>query len=172
MFRGARTNGRLCREASFGAWRKGKKLGGVDGVEGWAVGPSAFCGDGLQAEAVFAGRNEGEGKGIAAGRAVEVFRFEPEAETRVANLTAAKPEFRTEPTLNLEVVELQFDDCRVPSEVAHCVDRADFDAGKDVALVLRFDDHVALTLASKLGDVKARIETRAGANPSWKKKWR
>src|SRR5208337_2963382 len=103
-----------------------------------------MCADGLQAEAVLAGRNQRQRNGRVAGPAVEVLRLQPRAQAGIADLRVALPEIGLESELNEQMVQVQLDDAGFSWKIAAHISRAHVDAGKLTAFAMRFDNHADL----------------------------
>jgi len=110
-----------------------------------------FC----EAVGVFAGGGEGQGDGRVCGLILMLLEFEPGAETLVANLGVAAPEFGREETFDPEVVDLQLDACGRRREVSVRILPADAKGGDRVPFALRSDDHARLPRVRNSGDCEA-----------------
>jgi hypothetical protein len=75
---------------------------------------------------------------------VEVFRFQPSAQTGIVNLRLTLPEIRLEIALDPQVIQLQLDGCDVPWEVATDVADAHVQTGYHAAFAMCLDHHTHL----------------------------
>jgi hypothetical protein len=72
---------------------------------------------------------------------VEVFGIQPGAQAGIVNVGVAVPEIRGQGALDLEVIEMQFNERNVPREMALHVARAYVEAGDAAGFPLCFHNH-------------------------------
>lgn len=73
---------------------------------------------------------------------MEVDGLKPRAEPRIVNLRRFIPEAGIEATLNLQMIEEQFNLGGFERKVATNIQRADLDASQFPPHTMRFDDHL------------------------------
>jgi hypothetical protein len=72
----------------------------------------------LQAERVLSGGNHGQCNRVSIPAGVHVFGFEPSTQARIVDLRLALPEIWRQPTLDPEMIQLQFDRGDILGEIS------------------------------------------------------
>lgn len=72
---------------------------------------------------------------------MKIFRFQPGAQPWIVDLRFPSPEIRVQPTLNLQMVELQLDYLNMLGKIATDVGHPDQQSGDTSALGMCFDYH-------------------------------
>ena len=74
--------------------------------------------------------------------------LEPSAESRVENFRLSPPEIRVQPTLNLQMIQLQFDNGDGLLKITPNVGNPDVETGDAATLGVCFDHHTYLLFNS------------------------
>jgi len=75
---------------------------------------------------------------------MEILCLEPGTEPRIVNLRLVLPKVRRQPTLNLEMIQLQLDNRNIPWKITPDIGDTDVQSRKAAALALCFDHHNCL----------------------------
>lgn len=102
----------------------------------------------MDPEGVLTRWNESERDGGSIGSAMQMLGLKPSAETRVENLRLSLPEVRVQPTLDLQMIQLQFNDSDGLREIAPDVGNPDVETGDAATLGVCFDHHTYLLFNS------------------------
>ena len=114
---------------------------GSGGLSGFVQ--AVHC-DWLQLEGVIARRNHRHREWGQIRPVVEVFGLKPGAKPGIANLRLVLPKARPQPTLDLEMIQLQLYDRNLSWKVTPDIGDADVQSGQTAALALCFDHHNCL----------------------------
>jgi len=95
-------------------------------------------------EGVLSRRNHGQRDGSAVCAGVVVLGLQPCTETRVVNLGLVLPKVRPQPTLYLEMIQMQLDNRDIPREIPPDIRCADVQSRHSTAAALCFHYHICL----------------------------
>jgi hypothetical protein len=101
-------------------------------------------GGGLQAEGVVSRRNHRQRNRRPIRPAVEVLGFQPGTEPWIVNLRLVLPEIGRQPTLNLQMIQLQLDDLNALGKISPDIGNANVQSSQATALGMCFDHHTHL----------------------------
>ena len=100
--------------------------------------------DCLQPEGVVSGRKHCKGYRDTIRPGVIILGLEPRAEAGIVNLGLVLPKIRPQPTLNLEMIQMQLDDLKVPGKITPDIGSADVQPCHTTAFALCLDHHICL----------------------------
>ena len=119
--------------------------------------------DRLQPEGIFPRWNHRKRNGSSMGLAVQMFRFQPCAEAGIVDIRLALPKIRAQPTLDLQMIQLQLDDGGAPGKIAPDVGSADMQSRCTATFRLCFNYHTDLLFDS--GWMSPRSRPRGWCSP-------
>jgi len=125
---------RCCRCRESGEWSS-------CGPRGRFTPGNSFQRDELQAEGVFALGNHRQRDGSSIRSAMHVLRLQPGAQPGVVNLGLAAPEARVQPTLNPQMIQLQFDNRSFFRKIPPDISWSYVESGNAEADGMSFDYH-------------------------------
>jgi len=101
---------------------------------------------GLQAKRILACRDHVQGNGMTIATGMHMFGFEPRAEARIENLRLALPEIGRQPTLDPQMIQLQFYRGDILGKIPPDIIRPDVQSRESSAFTVCFDYHMAPAL--------------------------